>query len=121
MTFWAWTRRIPAPEIGQRHDHLTVEPARPGQGGIEDVGPVGRGDYDDLVVRIEAVHLDENGVERLLTLVVAPSDETGAASSADRIDLVEEDDTGRAVLGLFEQVAHARGADSDEHLDEIAA
>jgi hypothetical protein len=37
------------------------------------------------------------------------------------VDLVDEDDGGRVRLGLLEQVAHAAGADADEHLDEVRA
>src|SRR5438874_8028810 len=40
---------------------------------------------------------------------------------ADGVDLVHEDDAGRVLLALLEQVAHARGADADEHLDEVGA
>src|ERR687898_159897 len=45
--------------------------------------------------------------------------QTGAALAADRVDLVDEDDAGGVLLGLLEQVAHTRGADADEHLDEV--
>ncbi len=41
--------------------------------------------------------------------------------AADGVDLVDEDDAGRVALGLLEQVAHAGGADTDEHLDELGA
>ena len=81
---------------------------RPGRSsaGIEDVRPVGRGDEDDAFVALEAVHLDEQLVQRLLALVV-PAAEAGAAMTADGVDLVDEDDAGRVLLALFEQVAHA--------------
>ena len=111
----------PALDVRQRHHDLAVEAARTGQGGVENVGAVGRGDHDHLVVRVEAVHLDENRVERLLPLIVAAADEAGAALAADGVDFIEEDDAGRVVLGLLEQVAHTGGADADEHLDEVAA
>jgi hypothetical protein len=39
--------------------------------------------------------------------------------AADRVDFVDEDDAGRVLLGLLEHVAHAAGADADEHLDEV--
>ena len=39
--------------------------------------------------------------------------------AADRVDLVDEDDARRVLLGLLEHVAHAAGADADEHLDEV--
>ena len=66
----------------------------------------------------EAVHLDQQLVQRLLALVVAAA-EAGAALAADRVDLVDEDDAGAVLLGLLEQVAHPGGADADEHLDEV--
>jgi hypothetical protein len=47
--------------------------------------------------------------------------EACAAVTADRVDLVDENDAGRVLLTLFEQVADARRADADEHLDEVRA
>ena len=107
-------------DVGTVHDDAAIEAARAEQRRIEHVGPVGRGDEDDAFVRLEAVHLDEQLVERLLALVVAAA-EAGAAMTADGVDLVDEDDAGRVLLALLEQVAHARGADADEHLDEVGA
>ena len=54
---------------------------------------------------VEAVHLDEQLVQGLLTLVV-PAAEPGAAMAADGVDLVDEHDRGRRRLRLLEQVAH---------------
>ena len=95
---------------------------RPGtqQRGVEHVGPVGRGDDDDAFVLLEAIHLDQQLVERLLALVVAAA-EARAAMAADRVDFVDEDDAGRILLRLLEHVAHAARADADEHLDEVRA
>ena len=71
-------------------------------------------------LRLEAVHLDQQLVQGLLALVVAAA-EAGAAVAADGVDLVDEDDAGRVLLALLEQVADARGAHADEHLDEVRA
>ena len=57
-------------------------------------------------------------VERLLALVV-PAAQAGAAVAPDGVDLVHEDDAGRVLLGLLEQVADAGGAHAHEHLDEV--
>ena len=111
---------LAAAHVGQRHDDLAVEAARAQQRRIEHVRTVGRGDDDDAFVALEAVHLDQQLVQRLLALVVTAA-EAGAAMAADRVDLVDEDDAGRVLLGLLEHVAHARGADADEHLDEVGA
>src|SRR5207342_773581 len=59
-------------------------------------------------------------VQGLLALVVAAS-ETGAAMTSDGVDLVHEDDAGRRLLRLLEEVAYARRAHTDEHLDEVGA
>jgi hypothetical protein len=87
---------------------------------VEHVGAVGRGDDDDALVGLEAVHLDEELVQRLLALVVTAA-EARAAVATDGVDLVDEDDAGRVLLALLEEVAHAARADADEHLDEVRA
>ena len=111
---------LAADDVGVRHHDLAVEAAGTQQRRVEHVGPVGRGDQDHALVRLEAVHLDQQLVQGLLALVVAAA-EAGAAMAADRVDLVDEDDAGRVLLALLEHVAHAAGADADEHLDEVGA
>ena len=68
---------------------------------------VGRGDYDHLRMRVETIHFDQNGVERLLALVMSAAGETGAALATHGVDLIKEDDAGRILLRLLEQIAHA--------------
>ena len=108
------------PHVGAGHDDLPIEAAWPQEGRIEDVGAVRRGDEDHAVVGLEPVHLDEELVQGLLALVVAAA-QAGAAMPADGVDLIDEDDARGVLLPLLEQVAHARGADADEHLDEVRA
>ena len=50
---------LAADDVGTRHHHLAVETAGPEQRGIEHVGTVGRGDEDDALIGLEAVHLDQ--------------------------------------------------------------
>src|SRR5205807_5799536 len=104
-------------EVGEIDDDAPIEAAGTEQRGIENVGTVRSGDEDDAVVRFEAVHFDEELVQRLLALVVSAA-EAGAAVTADRVDFIDEDDARRVFLALFKEVAHARGADADEHLHE---
>ena len=117
-----WTLRISTRSscVGQRHHDHAVEATGPQQRGVEDVGTVGRRHHHDALGRLEAVHLGEHLVERLLALVVTAA-ETGAALAADRVDLVDEDDRGRLLARGLEEVAHARRADTDEHLHEVGA
>ena len=55
---------------------------------------------------LEAVHLGEHLVQRLLALVV-PAAEAGAALAADGVDLVDEDDRG-GLLARGLRTGHAR-------------
>ncbi len=107
-------------DVGQVDAHFAVETARAQQRGIEHVLAVGRGDDDDAFLRLDAVHLDEQRIERLLAFVVAAA-HAGAAAAAHGVDFVDEDQAGRVLLALLEHVAHARGADADEHFHEIGA
>ena len=106
--------------VGPVDDDLPVEAARAQERRVEDVRPVRGGDEDDVVLQLEPVHLDEELVQRLLALVVTAA-QAGAAMAADGVDLVDEDDARARLLRLLEQVADARGADADEHLDEVRA
>ena len=106
-------------EVRRADRDLPVEAAGPEQRRIEDVGAVGRRDDDDALVRGEAVHLDEQLVQRLLALFVA--ERAAAAAAADRVELVDEDDARRVAAGVLEQLADARGADAGVHLDEVRA
>src|SRR6202035_4891861 len=54
--------------------HLAVEATGAQQRRAEDVRAVGRAHHDQAAVAGEAVHLDEDLVQRLLALVVALSD-----------------------------------------------
>ena len=81
-----------ADDVGKVDRNLTVEAARARESGIEHIGAIGRRDDDHLRVRIKAVHLDEDRVERLLALVMSARRETTAAASADSVDFIEEDD-----------------------------
>ena len=120
LRMWTLQDLLAAADVGQRHHHLAVEAARAQQRRVEHVGPVGRGDDDHAHRRLEAVHLDQQLVQRLLALVVAAA-QARAALAADRVDLVDEHDARRVLLRLLEHVAHARRADADEHLDEVGA
>ena len=83
---------------------------------VEGLRAVGGRQHDDALVVVEAVHLGEELVQRLLALVVGR--ERGVAPLAHGVDLVDEDNAGRLLVGLLEEVAHLGGAAPDEHLDK---
>ena len=109
-----------ADDIGVRHRDLPIEAAGTQQRRIEHVRTVGRGENDNALVRFEAVHLDEQLVQRLLALVIAAA-EAGAAMATHGVDFIDEDDARGVLLRLIEHVTHAARTDADEHLDEVRA
>ena len=86
-------------DIGSWHDNAPIKPTRAEQGRIQHIGPIGRGDENDSFVRFEAVHLDQQLVQRLLAFVMAAA-ETGAAMAPNGVDFINEDNAGRILLAL---------------------
>ena len=107
-------------DVGQADVDLTVEAARTEQGLVQNVGAVGGGHNDDAVVGLEAIHLHQQLVQRLLTFIVTAA-EAGTALTAHCVDLINEDDAGHRLFCLVEEVAHAGCAHADVHLDEVRA
>ena len=107
--------------VGAVYQHLAVESARTQQCRVQHLGPVGRGQDHHTGARVEAVHLGQQLVQGLFFLVMAASHRPEAAGPTQRIEFVDEDDARRRGAGLFEQVAHPRCADANEHLDELRA
>ncbi len=121
VTLREWTRRIASRPLMSGLPTVTWRSKRPGpeQRGIENVLAVGGGDDDDAALGFEAVHLDEELVECLLALFMAQR--TATAAAAHGVQLVDEDDAGLVAAGFLEQAAHAGGADTGIHLDEVRA
>ena len=106
-------------QVGQVYVYLTVETACTEQCLVEHVYSVGGSEHDNTRVGAEAVHLGEQGVEGVLSLVVAAGGGALAAGSSYGVNLVDEDDAGCFLLGLTEYVAHAAGSYADKHLDKV--
>ena len=109
---------FPALEIRQRNIHAPVESPWAHQCRIQNVRPVGCGDDHHAIVAFESVHFDEQLVQGLLSFIVAAAD-ADASRAANRINLVYEHDARRALLRLFEHVAHAGCAHANEHFNEV--
>ena len=105
-------------DVGVRHMDRAVKAARAQQRRVQHVLAVGRSDDDHTLVRLEPVHLDQKLVQSLLALVIAAAD-AHATGAAHGIDLVDEDDAGRVLLGLFEHVADPACANADEHFHKV--
>ena len=62
---------LPTADIRQADHNLTVETPWPQQRGVKYVWTVGRSNDDDTVIAFEPVHLDQQLVQGLFTLVVS--------------------------------------------------
>ena len=111
---------LAAGNVGIRHHDLAVKTAWAQKGRIEHVRTVGRRDQNDPFIGLKAVHLDQKLVEGLFALIIAAA-KACTAMTTDSVDLVDKDDAGRVLLGLFEHVAHPAGTDADKHLDKVRA
>jgi hypothetical protein len=107
-----------ATDVGTIDDDAAIETARAEKRGVEDVGPVGRGDEDYAVVGLETVHFHQQLIQGLLALVMSAA-KACATVTSDGVDFVDEDDAGGVLLALLEEVADAGCADAYEHLDEV--
>ena len=105
-------------DVRKAHIDLTVKTARAQQCLIQNVGTVGSSHDDNAIVGLKAVHLHQQLVQGLLTLVVTAA-QTGTALTAHRIDLIDEDNAGHGLFGLVEQIAHAGSTHADVHLHKV--
>ena len=71
--------RLAPGAIGRLDGDPAVEPPGPEERSVQDVGPIGRADDDDARRRVEAVHLGEDLVQRLLAFIVAAAEARDAA------------------------------------------
>ena len=101
-----------------RHNDLAIETTGPQQCRIKNIRTVRRRNQDDAFIGFKTIHLDEQLVERLFTLVIAAA-KACATMSTHRIDFVDEDDARCVLLCLFKHVAHTGCADADEHFNEV--
>src|SRR5699024_7744799 len=66
---------------------------------------------------VKTIHLCQKLVQRLFPFVIAAN--LSVPLFTDGIDLINEDDTRRLLVRLFEEVTHFGSAHSDKHLYEL--
>ena len=105
-------------DIRQTDHNLTVKAAWTQQRRVKNVRTVGCRDNDDTFVTLEAVHLNQHLVQRLLTFIVTTA-QASATLTAHGVDFIDKDDARSRFLGLFKHVAHAGCTHTDEHFNEV--
>ena len=80
---------LAAAHVGPVDDDLAIEAAGTQQCGVEHVGTVRGRDQDDAFIRLEAIHLDQQLVQRLLALIVAAA-KARTTVPPDSVDFIDE-------------------------------
>ena len=104
--------------VGPVQDDTPIKTARTQQCRIRDVRPVRCSNDDYVCVSSKAIHLDQDLVEGLLSLIMRTT-QSRTAMASHGVDLVHKDDARRIAFGLFEEIPNPSRADSHEHLYEL--
>ena len=75
---------LPAPDVGQAHVHLPVEPTGPQQRRVQHIRPVGGRQDHHTFVSGKAVHLHQQLIQGLLPLVMAAAQARAPAGGPQR-------------------------------------
>ena len=79
--------------------YLSVKPARPHEGIVQNVSSVGSSNDNDACIALKAVHLRQQLVQCLLTLIVATAN-TSSTGSTHSINLINKDNAWCILLCL---------------------
>mmetsp|Transcript_79622 Transcript_79622/g.161930 ORF Transcript_79622/g.161930 Transcript_79622/m.161930 type:complete len:354 (-) Transcript_79622:755-1816(-) len=109
---------LPALHVRQAHGHATIKSPWPQQGVVQDVRTIGRCHHDDTAVAFEAIHFSQDLIEGLLPLIISTTHASTSLSS-NSINLINENNAGRLLLGLLEDIADARSSNPNEEFDEF--
>ena len=109
---------LTAKSIGKTHLNPSIEAAWSCQRRIQNINSVGGCQENHAGVFSEAIHLREQLIQGLLTLVIATAN-AGTALTTDGIDLIDEHDAGRLLLGFFEQITNPAGSDTHKQLNKF--
>ena len=107
-------------DVRQTDDDLAVETAWTQQRRIQNVRTVRCSDDDHAFTTFEAIHLHQQLVQRLLTLIVTTA-ETRTTMATHGVNFIDEDDAWGVFFGLVKHIADARCTDTDEHFHEVRA
>ena len=103
-------------QIGLVNNDAPVKAAGSQQRFIQNFGPVCGCQDHDALGGVETVDLTQQGVQGLVVIA-----QTLVAPVTHRVDLIDEDDAGRHLGSLLEQVTDTVGAYAHEHIVKVGA
>src|SRR5699024_8117686 len=95
------------------YGYLPVKTSRAQQRFIQDVRTVRCGHNHHSFIGLKSIQFGQQLVQGLFTLIMATA-KSGPSFAADGVNLINEDDTGLFVFGLFKHIADALGANPDK-------
>ncbi len=105
-------------DIRHVDDNLAIKTAGTQESGIKHIRTIGSGHDNDVGLIVEAIHLHQDLIQRLLPFIMRTA-QASTALSADSIYFINEDNARSFFASFLKQVADARGADTDKHLNEF--
>ena len=102
----------------QIHHNLAVKTTRTRQRRVQHIHAVGRRHHNHAAIAFKAIHLDQHGIQRLLTFVMATAN-ARKTGSANRVNFVNKEDARRILLGLGKHITHAACTDAHKHFHEV--
>src|SRR5574344_974682 len=99
--------------------NLSVETSGTKQCLVKNVGTVGGSHDDDTAICAKTVHLCEQLVQRVFTLIITAHRSSFSTSTSNGINLVDEDDAWGFGLGLLEEVTNTARSHTNKHFHEF--
>ena len=106
-------------KVWEVHMYLTIKTSCTQQCLIEHIDTVGCCHDDNTRVSAKAIHLCQQGIEGILTFVIAAIARILASSTTNSIDFINKDDTWCLCLCLSKCITNTRSANANEHLDKV--
>ena len=104
--------------IRQTNHNLTVKTTWTQERRVQHVRTVSGGNHNDAVIHLKAVHLNQQLVKGLLTLIMTAA-HTVTTVTTDSINFIDEDNARRVLFSLLKHVTNTAGTNTHEHFNEV--
>ena len=104
--------------IRSSNHNLPVKTSRTQDGRIQNIHTVGSSHNDDSFIYTKTIHLYQQLIQCLLSLIVSAA-HTGTTSSCNCVNLIDKDDTWSILFCFFKQITHTGCTHTYEHFHKI--
>lgn len=104
--------------IRVRKKEMKVEKERKKERRIKKVGKVGGRNKDDRLIGLKKVNIEKKMIESMLEIVIE-EEKKGEKMKEKRIDLIDEDNEGRIIIGMLKNIEEEDWEEKEENLKEV--